>query len=174
MYGPQKPAHILSFIAISIAIIAVILTLISLGISDEPLVREKKGWDRGERILHISSTKHIPPSRIYHILYGDAEGGGHKYGTNKPCKSEFPASWDDAKIISTIEKIAANDNNKWIKQKNGYYVHEENEGKIRIRVVMSRNKKYVVTAYPVNVPRNPCPAANDNQRQYGSGYRQHH
>ena len=33
-----------------------------------------------------------------HILDGDGTGGGHKAGTGKPGKSEFPKDWSDAKI----------------------------------------------------------------------------
>lgn len=92
-----------------------------------------------------------------HILYGDRNGGGHKYGIGKPCKSEFPQSWNDKKIITIVKKIAANDNLDWEQQNNGYYVSEQNEGNIRVRVVMGDQKQNIITAYPVNVKRNPCP-----------------
>ncbi len=93
-----------------------------------------------------------------HILYGDHNGGGHKHGVGKPCKSEFPESWDDQKIINIVKKIAANDNLNWEQQNNGYYVSEQNEGNIRVRVVMGDQRENIITAYPVNVKRNPCPA----------------
>ena len=48
-----------------------------------------------------------------HILYGDARGGGHKYGAGVPCKSEFPEGWNDNKIITTTKRLAANDNANW-------------------------------------------------------------
>lgn len=105
-----------------------------------------------------------------HILYGDQQGGGHKYGMGKACKSEFPASWDDATIIETVEQIAANDNLKWRRQDNGYMVTERNIDKVRVRVVRNRGGDNVITAYPVNTKRNPCPnragmPANDNLNQ---------
>ena len=93
-----------------------------------------------------------------HILYGNNRGGGHKHGIGKPCKSEFPENWSDEKIFFTVKKIAANDNLPWEQQDNGYYVSEYNEGNIRVRVVMGDQKKRVVTAYPTNTKRNPCPA----------------
>lgn len=99
--------------------------------------------------------------RIQHILYGDETGGGHKHGVNKPCKSEFPADWNDRKIIEIVNKIAANDNMNWKRQENGYSVTETSVENLRIRVVVNMDKPEVITAYPVNVPRNPCPA-NDN------------
>lgn len=104
-------------------------------------------------------------ARINHILYGDQTGGGHLHSVGKPCKSEFPADWDKKEIIDTIRSLAANDNADWEQQGNGYYVSEFVEGQIRIRIVIDSKKESVITAYPVNVKRNPCPvpaAANDN------------
>ncbi len=96
-----------------------------------------------------------------HILYGDNNGGGHKFGINKPCKSEFPKNWADEEIISSIKKIAANDNLQWKQQNNGYYITEAMDRNINIRVVIGSNKMKIITAYPINVDRNPC-YANDN------------
>ena len=96
-----------------------------------------------------------------HILYGDRSGGGHKHGVGKPCKSEFPKNWDDQTILSSVKKIAANDNLSWEQQNNGYHVVEQFHDGIKVRVVMGENRRNIITAYPVNVPRNPCPA-NDN------------
>lgn len=107
----------------------------------------------------------ITPARRVHILYGDATGGGHKYGTGAPCKSEFPKHWGDDEIIKEVELIAANDNLNWEQQRNGYYVTEQKVGTIKVRVVKDPDNKQVITAYPTNTPRNPCPgnkAANDN------------
>jgi hypothetical protein len=110
---------------------------------------------------------YITDAQRTHILKGDdVDGGGHLYGTNKPCKSEFPESWDADKVIREITLIAANDNVKWKKESNGYYIGEAmaDDG-VKIRVVRDRQNKMVVTAYPLNMPRNPCPRqtpANDN------------
>ena len=95
-----------------------------------------------------------------HILYGDHAGGGHKYGLGKPCKSEFPKSWSDDNIIQTVSKIAANDNLSWKQQNNGYFTTEKMHQNIRVRVVMNAKKSAVITAYPTNVTRNPCPNYN--------------
>lgn len=116
---------------------------------------------------NISPTKEfntaslITSERRVHILYGDATGGGHKFGTGVPCKSEFPEHWEDDRIINEVELIAANDNLNWEQQRNGYYVAEQKIGTVNIRVVKARDAKAVITAYPTNMPRNPCPA-NDN------------
>jgi len=103
----------------------------------------------------------ISPQRRTHILYGDATGGGHLFGTGKPCKSEFPKHWDEETIIKEVDLIAANDNLNWEQQRNGYYVTEQKVGTVNVRVVKGRKNEQVITAYPTNVPRNPCPA-NDN------------
>lgn len=103
----------------------------------------------------------ISPERRTHILYGDATGGGHLYGQGKPCKSEFPQHWSEETIIKEVELIAANDNLNWEQQRNGYHVTEQQIGTIKVRVVKDREAKNVITAYPTNVQRNPCPA-NDN------------
>jgi len=100
----------------------------------------------------------ISDSRVRHILHGDGKGGGHLYGTGAPCKSEFPQSWDAGKVIDVTRKIAANDNLPWKRQNNGYYVTEAFEGDVKVRVVKGPQKQRVITAYPTNVKRNPCPA----------------
>ena len=100
----------------------------------------------------------ISPQRRIHILYGDATGGGHLYGAGKPCKSEFPKHWDEDTVIKEVEVIAANDNLNWEQQRNGYYVTEQKVGTVKVRVVKGRNNEKVITAYPVNTGRNPCPA----------------
>lgn len=108
-------------------------------------------------------TPVITGLRRTHILYGDQSGGGHLHGAGKPCKSEFPAGWSAEKIIGTVERAAANDNIPWQLQDNGYYAGDVMADNIRMRIVLNADKSEVVTAYPLNVQRNPCPE-NDNRR----------
>lgn len=103
----------------------------------------------------------ISEKRLQHILYGDKTGGGHLYGQGLPCKSEFPATWSGQDIVGNTQRIAANDNLNWKQQKNGYHVADQMIEGVRVRVVLSHDKKSVITAYPINMPRNPCPI-NDN------------
>ncbi|MCB1562606.1 MAG: EndoU domain-containing protein [Alphaproteobacteria bacterium] len=108
----------------------------------------------------------ISEKAAVHILYGDKDGGGHMYGVGKPCNSEFPEEWDAQKVINVIRSIAANDNLDWRQESNGYYVAEDYEKYVRVRVVLGPEKKRVITGYPVNLRRNPCEgAANDNEAQ---------
>ncbi|MCI5060809.1 MAG: EndoU domain-containing protein [Alphaproteobacteria bacterium] len=110
----------------------------------------------------------ITPARRAHILYGDATGGGHLYGVGAPCKSEFPKHWDEDTIIKEVSLIAANDNLNWQQERNGYHVTEQNVGTVKVRVVKDEDNAKVITAYPVNLGRNPCPSqklekpSNDN------------
>jgi hypothetical protein len=46
------------------------------------------------------------PARFTHILDGDATGGGHRHGTGRPGKTEFPVGWDDGKIAHSIIDVA--------------------------------------------------------------------
>lgn len=106
---------------------------------------------------------HLTAARLRHITTGDATGGGHLYGVRKPCKSEFPADWTTDKIARDIPVLAANDNLQWNPSRNGYVTTEVHSADgLRIRIVVDPSDNEIVTAYPVNVRRNPCPAANDN------------
>ncbi|MDF9810312.1 MAG: hypothetical protein RSB13_07120 [Aurantimicrobium sp.] len=46
----------------------------------------------------------LRPVDIAHILDGDAEGGGHRFGANRK-KSEFPPGWDEPELIAAVEEI---------------------------------------------------------------------
>lgn len=48
----------------------------------------------------------LSPERAAHILDGDKWGGGHRPGTGRPEKTEFPASWDDSRIVDHIANVA--------------------------------------------------------------------
>jgi Bacterial EndoU nuclease len=49
----------------------------------------------------------VTPERTKHILDGDAtDSGGHRHGVGKPGKTEFPASWNDKKIMDNILDVA--------------------------------------------------------------------
>ena len=48
----------------------------------------------------------VAPERAKHILDGDRWGGGHRHGTGRPGKTEFPADWDDEKIIGHVLGVA--------------------------------------------------------------------
>jgi hypothetical protein len=78
----------------------------------DPIVKadtatERTGWDEIAAADRPPLDKIIlSPERAVHILDGDATGGGHRYGTGKPGKTEFPADWDDAKVLGAIQDVA--------------------------------------------------------------------
>jgi hypothetical protein len=68
---------------------------------------ERSGWDAvdaGNR--PALDALRMTPERRTHILDGDAYGGGHRHGTGRPGKTEFPADWDDEKIVDTLLDVA--------------------------------------------------------------------
>ena len=102
----------------------------------------------------IKSPFIITAQRRIHILYGDWTGGGHKAGAGKPGKSEFPPSWDEDKIISTITRIA-NDSKLPIRQSGKrYWLRMGEQDGLQIRVVLDREYREIITGYPVENHRN--------------------
>lgn len=104
----------------------------------------------------------LTPQGLRHITTGDARGGGHLAGLNRPCKTEFPRSWTAEVIARDLPRLAANDNLDWQRQGNGYATAETaTPDGLRLRIVVNPAKNEIVTAYPVNLRRNPCPANDD-------------
>jgi Bacterial EndoU nuclease len=51
----------------------------------------------------------MPADRRTHILDGDpGDGGGHRSGTGRADKTEFPPDWDDDRIVDAVLSIAHN------------------------------------------------------------------
>jgi hypothetical protein len=71
---------------------------------------DRSGWDSVDTDDRPQlDALHVSPERREHILDGDADGnggGGHRHGVGKPGKTEFPASWDDKKIIDALLDVA--------------------------------------------------------------------
>lgn len=143
------------------ALRAILPTLLALGWLVVSLVEMVSAPPHHANRTHFTPTITISDPARVHILYGDRSGGGHIHGANIPCKSEFPADWSANDIIDNIKSITANDNTHWRKEHNGYHVAEHIIDGIQVRVVLNKSADSVITAYPLNVRRNPCPA-NDN------------
>jgi len=94
------------------------------------------------------------PSRRKHILDGDATGGGHRNGTGKPGKSEFPKDWTDEKILNEISDVATDPKLPTIRQPNGRNVTKGTRDGVDITVVQEQSAE-IVTGFPTNVPKNP-------------------
>lgn len=92
-----------------------------------------------------------------HILEGDGPkaGGGHRNGTDKPGKSEFPADWSDEKIVGEISDIATDPNTEWTEPDvRGYVEATGIRDGVAIKVVFNTKLDRIVTGYPLNLGRN--------------------
>lgn len=93
-------------------------------------------------------------ARRRHTLDGDATGGGHRPGTGKPGKSEFPAGRSDDNIIHDIYDIATDPTISSIAGRGGRTITNGTRNGVDIRVIQERNGD-IVTGFPTNTPRNP-------------------
>ena len=92
-----------------------------------------------------------------HILDGDGpnSGGGHRAGTGKIGKSEFPADWSDAKIEGEISDIATDPSISWSDpDARGYVQGVGIRDGVEIKVVKNTKSGRIVTGYPLNLGRN--------------------
>jgi hypothetical protein len=103
-----------------------------------------------------------PPIRVSsqrrtHILDGDATGGGHGPGRQKPGKSEFPSHLTDDEIIDGVEVIA-NDPMSYpagaVPVGGSRVIVEGEINGVRTRLIVDPALREVVTAYPPDEPRN--------------------
>ena len=70
---------------------------------------DRSGWDSVDAEDRPKAEDiHATPERTTHILDGDKTGGGggHRHGVGKPGKTEFPASWDDKKVMDNVVDVA--------------------------------------------------------------------
>lgn len=67
----------------------------------------RSAWDNADALTRPPlDAIRMSPERAIHILSGDATGGGHRHGTGTPGKTEFPASWDDDRIVDATTFVA--------------------------------------------------------------------
>jgi hypothetical protein len=81
----------------------------------------------------------VTPERTKHILDGDAIGsGGHRHGVGNPGKTEFPASWNDTKIMDNILDVAHRPDQPPIYQNwNGRWLARGTRDDVEIAVVIT-------------------------------------
>ena len=124
---------------------------------------ERSGWDAmaADDRPRLEALR-IGPERTTHILDGDptpAGGGGHRSGTGKPGKTEFPASWDDEKIMGHVLDVARRPDCPPAHQHwNDRWVCSGTRDSVEVSVVVLRSGE-VWTAWPEEggpgVVRNP-------------------
>jgi hypothetical protein len=74
--------------------------------------------DQGAASQPAADSIRLRPERARHILDGDSWGGGHRHGTGRPGKAEFPASWDDERTIDHIMDVARHPDTRPVWQPN--------------------------------------------------------
>lgn len=70
-------------------------------------ISPRSAWDTADALTRPPlDALRMTPERVVHILDGDATGGGHRFGSGISGKTEFPASWDDDRILNAITFVA--------------------------------------------------------------------
>jgi hypothetical protein len=122
--------------------------------------RGYSAWDEidAENRPDIDALR-VTPERATHVLGGDATGGGHRHGTGKPGKTEFPAHWDDEKIISTLLDVARRpDSTPGHQEWNDRWVARGTRDDVGIVVIIERDGR-IWSAWPLprgaGVVKNP-------------------
>ncbi len=93
----------------------------------------------------------IPIMREVHILDGDEDGGGHRWGSAVPGKTKFPRDWDDDKILASIADVAARPDRTPVARPHGGWICEGMREGVEIRVATNRDGT-VWTAHPLRGP----------------------
>jgi Bacterial EndoU nuclease len=120
------------------------------------------GWDAVDAADRPSpADMRVSPERTTHILDGDEKGsgGGHRHGTGNPGKTEFPASWDDKKIIDTVVDVARRpDLPPKHQERNDRWVVRGTRDNVEVVVVIERDGR-IWTSWPTpdspGVVKNP-------------------
>ena len=101
----------------------------------------------------------LDPQGEQHILDGDGPnaGGGHRNGTGKPGKSEFPSNWSDDRIKGEVSDVATDPGSVRTTQPNGRTKVQGTRDGVDITVIVEPNSRggRIVTGFPTNTPRNP-------------------
>jgi Bacterial EndoU nuclease len=108
--------------------------------------------ESGQASSHLDrpaeSDTHVPADRERHILDGDADsdGGGHRHGTGRPGKTEFPKAWSDAEIVSVVEDVGRKpDHAEW--QPNGRWRVTGDHDGVRVHAIVVPDGR-IWTAWP--------------------------
>jgi hypothetical protein len=121
---------------------------------------DRGGWDQVEATDRPPAEDiRVSPERATHILDGDDTGGGHRHGTGKPGKTEFPPDWSDEKIISAVEDVARRPDQKPKHQEwNDRWVARGTRDDVGIVAVLARDGR-IWTSWPTpdspGVTKNP-------------------
>ena len=123
---------------------------------------DRSGWDAADAADRPPARDiRVSPERTVHILDGDGAegGGGHRHGVGKPGKTEFPASWEDEKIIVNVLDVARRPDKPPIRQDwNDTWLCTGTRDNVDVSAVVERSGK-ILTGWPEEgspgVVRNP-------------------
>lgn len=108
------------------------------------------GWDAPDAKDHprrpALETIRLTDDRRGHILDGDATGGGHRYGTGRPGKTEFPERWDDPTAIRYMLDVARRPDNAKL-QDNGRWKATGTRDNVDLSIAVEADGR-VWAAYP--------------------------
>ena len=132
---------------------------------------DRSGWDAVDASNRPPvDVIRVSPERTTHILDGDSNGGGHRHGIGLPEKTEFPASWDDKKIMSNVLDVAQRPDAPPVLQHwNNRWVCSGTRDSVEVSVIVQRSGE-IWTAWPEEgspgVVRNPKKGNHDGNRDY--------
>ena len=94
----------------------------------------------------------LAEDRRKHILDGNGRGGGgHGPGRMTPDKSTFPSDWSDEKTTEAIKDVANDPASVRTPADGGRTSVDGTRDGVDIRVIIGRDGKAIVTAYPTNI-----------------------
>jgi Bacterial EndoU nuclease len=122
---------------------------------------DRGGWEGVEAEERPPAEEiRVTTERTTHILDGEPDGGGgHRHGTGKSGKTEFPASWDDTKIMDNVLAVARRpDSTPTLQHWNDRWICSGTREEVEVSVIVLRSGE-VWTSWPEEggpgVVRNP-------------------
>lgn len=125
-------------------------------VQQAPPEKEKpSAGDRPPGDLAKPGDATLADDRRKYILDGNGRGGGgHGPGRTTSDKSTFPPDWSDEKAIEAVKDAANNPSSVRTPADGGRTSVEGTWDDVDIRVIIGRDGKAIVTAYPTNTPPN--------------------
>ena len=107
----------------------------------------------------VGRYPHHPRTHRPYTRRRRSTGGGHRHGTGKPGKTEFPAAWKDEKIIDNVLDVARKPDTPPVRQdRNDTWLCAGTRANVEVSAVVARSGE-IVTGWPEEggpgVVRNP-------------------
>ena len=122
---------------------------------------DRSGWDSVDASDRPKAEDiNVSLERTTHILDGDADGsGGHRHGVGKAGKTEFPASWDDEKVMGhVLDVVRRPDSAPVLQHRNNRWICTGTRDGVEVTAIVLRSGE-IWTAWPEEggpgVRRNP-------------------